>query len=529
MRGLWSAPELALVLLLSAGPAGAGQGDTVPAVDPGISAHTPTTFTSGSGFAAPQRGPVDPADYIVGPGDWFQLSLYGPVSRELSIVVGPEGTLFLPGIGMVPLAGATLVQARARIEKQVATQFRGVHVEVQLSNVRRMQVALAGQVKKPGPVEVPGYVRIADMLDSDLLLAGASTRNVIIERPGVSGGARFLRADLERARRIGTGVGNPFLLDNDVVRVPMATAFLTIEGAVANPARYEFVDGDSLSTIVALAGGALPSAIDDILLVRFRTATTVDTVRLSLADMRSGARNPMLHEGDHVFLYFQPQYHELHRAMVYGEIARPGPYPLEPGRTHMSALIAAAGGFLPDADLATLRVFRASSPAREPDPELDRLSRLSRNEMTASEYEVLRARLSARREDYRVSWDRLRQSLDLDLVIQDGDVVRVDRVMPSVRVDGEVRRPGVVQFTEGRGVDEYLRLAGGYSDRAARRQVRVTRAVTGQTILARDVSSVSPGDLIWVPERGDQSLFQQTQTTILVLAQIATVIIAIRR
>ena len=520
---------LASALLVSAAPARAGMGDPGQPVEPVNPGQPTATFTQAPGFSAPQRGPVDPSDYIVGPGDWFQLSLYGPVSRELTIVVGPEGTLFLPGIGMVPLAGQTLVQARARIERAVATQFRGVHVEVQLARVRRMQVALTGQVKKAGPVEVPGYVRIADMLDSDLLLAGASTRNVIIERPGGPGGSRFLRADLERARRIGTGMGNPFLLDNDVIRVPVATAFLTIEGAVANPGRYEFVDGDSLSTIVALAGGALPSANDDILLVRFMTATMVDTMRLSLAGMHSGSQNPLLREGDHVFLYYQPRYHELHRAMVFGQVARPGPYPLEPGRTHLSALLAAAGGFLPEADLATLRVFRASSLAKEPDAELDRLSRLSRNEMTASEYEVLRARLSARREDYRVSWDRVRQLPDLDLVLEDGDVVRVDRVMPSVRVDGEVRRPGVVQFTEGRSVDEYLRLAGGYSDRAARRQVRVTRAVTGQTILARDVSSVSPGDLIWVPERGDQSLWLQMQTTILVLAQIATVIIAIRR
>ena len=149
--------------------------------------------------------------------------------------------------------------------------------------------------------------------------------------------------------------------------------------------------------------------------------------------------------------------------------------------------------------------------------------------MTSSEYEVLRARLSARREDYRVSWDRLRVLPELDLVLEDGDVVRVDRVMPSVRVDGEVRRPGVIQFVEGRSVAEYLRLAGGTSDRAARRQVRVTRAVTGQTILAHDVSSISPGDLIWVPERGDASIWQQMQSTMLLLAQIATVIIAVRK
>lgn len=532
MKSARIAGGLAVLLALVAGVVRA---DVLPAAGmaglQGVASGAPggPAMSAGPGFSAPQRGPVDPSAYVVGPGDWFELSLYGPLSRELTIVVGPEGSVFLPGIGMISLVGYTLDQARTRIQAAVATQFRDVHVQVQLSRVRRMQVALTGNVKRPGPVEVPGYVRIADMLDPDLLMPNSSTRNVIIERPASNGEVRVIRADLERARRIGTGVGNPFLRDNDVVRVPVATGFLTIEGAVANPGRYEFVEGDSLSTLVALAGGALPSAIDDIVLVRFRNSTDVDTLRLSLATMMSNAMNPLLKEGDHVFVYFQPGFHELHRVSIFGEVGRPGPYKLEAGKTRLSDLVSACGGFLPDANLANIRVFRASSWGKEADPELDRLSRLSRNEMTASEYEVLRARLSARREDYRVSWDRVRQATDLDLVLEDNDVVRVDRVLPSVRIDGEVRRPGVVQFVEGRGVAEYLRLAGGYSDRAARRQVRVTRAVTGQTILARDVSSISPGDLIWVPERSDQSYWQPFQATVLVLAQIATVIIALRK
>ena len=39
----------------------------------------------------------------------------------------------------------------------------------------------------------------------------------------------------------------------------------------------------------------------------------------------------------------------------------------------------------------------------------------------------------------------------------------------------------------------------------------------------------TPGDLVWVPERGESTAWQNMQTTLLVLAQIATVIVAVRR
>ena len=53
--------------------------------------------------------------------------------------------------------------------------------------------------------------------------------------------------------------------------------------------------------------------------------------------------------------------------------------------------------------------------------------------------------------------------------------------------------------------------------------------MTGQTILAKDVASLEPGDLVWVPERGESTSWQNLQTTLLVLAQIATVLVAVRR
>jgi len=257
------------------------------------------------------------------------------------------------------------------------------------------------------------------------------------------------------------------------------------------------------------------------------TPTEPESLWFQLPDVHAGKTNPPLRDGDHVFIFFTSRFHALEEASVYGEVQNPGVYPLVAGQSRLSHVIRAAHGFLPRADLSTIRVFRGVRT--ETDSEFERLIKLSRTEMTDTEYEILRAKLAARREDYRVDWFRLEQSPELDLLLRDGDVVRVDPLFASVRVEGEVRRPGIVEFEPRRSVEAYIRLAGGYSNRAAGSKVRITRAVTGQSLRWKDVPEVAPGDLIWVPERADKTIWQHLGTLVTVTAQVATIIIAVRR
>jgi len=469
--------------------------------------------------------PVDPESYVVGPGDVFQLNLSGRVSRTQFLTVGPEGDLLIPGTGLVSLSGLTLNQARHKVLSSLAGDFRGVRIELQLSRVRLMRVYLTGDVKEPGATEIAATSRLSEALPATAVVEGASRRNVELRRRD---GAR-LTGDLDLFNRTGRYSLNPFLQDGDILHVPTAVEFIDIQGAVARPGRFELGPSDSLRTLVDLAGGPLPSArADRCLLVRWRTPAQAESMWFSLPDVYEGTTNPPLRDGDHAYVFFTSRFHVLEQAAIYGEVEHPGVYPLVTGQTRLSHLIRAAQGFLPRADLSTIRVYRAARET-EADPEFERLIRLSRAEMTDTEYEILRAKLAARREDYRVDWFRVEQSPELDLLLRGGDVVRVDPLIASVRVEGEVRRPGIVEFEPRRSVEAYIRLAGGLSDRAARSKVRVTRAITGQSLRAKDVPAVAPGDIIWVPERPDVTFWQHMQTLITVAAQVATVVIAVRR
>jgi polysaccharide biosynthesis/export protein len=471
-------------------------------------------------------GAVDAKIYRLGPGDALLLQLWGRVSRSIPIEVGPEGIVLVPGAGPLRVDGRTLADVREDVLRRLRGQFRGVSMDLRLARARVFRVYITGQVRAPGPTEANGTSRVGDVLMQGALLPESSRRRIEVLH---TDGTRDL-ADLELFLRTGDNSLNPWLRDGDVINVPTATEFVWAQGALAQPGKFEVGPSDSLRTILRLAGDPVPAAeASRVLLIRWRDPYTPESTWVELDDVYSRKTNYPVVDGERLYVYFVPQYHLQHEATILGEVHRPGVYPIVEGRTHLSYLVAAADRFLPSADLSAIRVHRKNPNTQEKDPELDRLLRLSRNELTGSEYEQLRTKLAGLREDYRVDWKRLQQDPEnLDLLLRDGDIVRVERLVNSIRVDGEVQRPGILAYAPGQRMADYIKQTGGFTDRAWRGKVRVTRAVTGQTFLARNVRTLNPGDFVWVPEKPDVTAWQQAKEVLTALATVATIVIAIR-
>jgi protein involved in polysaccharide export with SLBB domain len=473
-------------------------------------------------------GPVDPATYVVGPGDVIELHFVGALSQTIPVTVSPEGTGYVRAYGTVKLAGLTLEQARREIRRVIGADIhRGVQIDIELVRVRMLRVFPTGEVTAAGSTEVPATARLSDALDGGKLVAPTGSRRTIEVRHR-DGSVEV--ADLERYLRLGDTRANPLLRDDDVIHVPPSREFVDVEGAVAHVLHTDLRTDDSLHTLLELSGGAVTSARRDrALFIRWNSPTARESLWVGLDEIESRRFNPTLRDGDRLLVYYLPEYHRLESATILGEVTSPGVYPLQPGVTRLSDLVHLAGGFQPRADLSAIRVYRPNRAAADQDIELERLSRLSRNEMTNSEYDRLRTRLTQRRDDFRVDWNRLVREPAEDIVLVSGDVVRVDPTVAAVRVEGEVRRPGLVRYAPGTSLARYIADAGGYSARAAGGRTLVTRAVTGQTLPAREVSQIEPGDMIWVPERPDRTIWQNLGTLIAVSAQVATLIIAVRR
>lgn len=471
-------------------------------------------------------GAIDPTTYRLGPGDELELQIRGQVTRTYPLIVGPEGDLLLPQSGLVRVDGLTLESARRAIFNRLRRDYRDVSMELTLSRPRSFRVTVTGSVTSPGPLETVGAARVSDLLSTEMLRPNASRRRIEVRhRDGTTE-----RADLERLTRLGDTGRDPLLRDGDIVHVPIATEFIYSFGALASPGRFELAPDDSVTTLVRLSGGLLPSAAPaGALLLNWQSVNQVDSLRLSLQDLAGEPGSRRLSDGDRLYVYFVAEYRMQHEVTVLGEVMRPGNYPIRVGRTHLTEVMAAAGDFLATADLSAIRVHRRNDRAPDKDPELERLLRLSRGELTASEYEALRTKLASMREDYRVDWGKVLQSpASLDILLLDGDIIRVDRLVSTIRVDGEVRSPAILAYTRGLSVQEYVRQAGGFTGRAWQGKVRVTRAVTGQTLLANQVQALDPGDFIWVPEKPDVTAWQQAREILSALAQVAAIVIAIR-
>lgn len=535
-----------LATLVNVAGAQTGGGDI-----PGDLGSTPSTGTSPTGAARPGDrslsgtsvseelaqggslagvgrvslpGPIDPATYRIGPGDVLQLLLWGRVSRSMMLEVGPEGHILMPGAGTLQAAGMTLADLRRDVIERMKKEFRGVSMDLKLVRPRTFRVYVTGAVKGPGPLDVLGGQRVGDVLNANEILDTGSRRRIEVQH--TSGAIEY--ADLDLFLRTGDALANPMLVDGDILNIPVATDFVYAAGALAASGRFELGRKDSLMTLFRLAGDPVPAAdAERALLVRFTRPFQPESLWFGLADVYGHRFNPELREGDRLYVYYIPQYHLQHEVSILGEVARPGVYPVSEGRTHLSDLISAAGGFLPAADLSAIRVNRRP-PGTERDPEFDRLLRLSRNELTATEYEVLRTRLAAMREDFRVDWSRLMANKqELDLLLRNADIVRVERLVSSIRIEGEVRRPGILAFKPGLTVKDYVDQSGGFTNRAWTSRIRVTRSVTGQTLLAKNTPVLDPGDIIWIPEKPDSRLSQNFQTFLLFAAQVATIVLAV--
>lgn len=87
-----------------------------------------------------------------------------------------------------------------------------------------------------------------------------------------------------------------------------------------------------------------------------------------------------------------------------------------------------------------------------------------------------------------------------DLLLEDGDHLVVPPPPSSVAIMGSVRNPTAVMAQKGSSIDNYVALAGGFLPNADRRAVYLVKA-DGSSVSPDHVSAVEAGDAILVPPR----------------------------
>jgi len=210
-----------------------------------------------------------PSNYKIGPGDYFEVQLFGQENAGYSIMIGRNGMIQFPGIGPINVfeKGGSFQDLKNLIKEKVREQLgEGVQVSVSMGEVRLIKVFLAGEFNNPGIRLLSATSTIMEaLLQSGGLNEYGSLRNVTLKRKG----STDVVYDFYSLLLEGENPAVDSLLEGDVIFMPRVKNRVSIGGQVARPAIYELSDATKLKDIIELAGGFSSSAYpSDIQLVR---------------------------------------------------------------------------------------------------------------------------------------------------------------------------------------------------------------------------------------------------------------------
>jgi protein involved in polysaccharide export with SLBB domain len=422
----------------------------------------------------------------------------------------------------VRVAGEFLRDAKADVARSLESFYHDVEVSVSLVGLRTILVNVLGGVVNPGSYVGTALDPAGDLIaKAGGLAPGASARSITMTR----GNGSVRRVDLTRYENTGDVASNPPILDGDIIFVPHAVEFVDIAGAVANPDRYERVAGETVGSLIELAGGFTRGAVTDSVEVR----RFVDDLRTtsSLVDARSQAgAATRLGDGDQVYVREANEWRRATSVEVEGEVERPGPYGITEGEDRLSDVIRRAGGPTDEASLEDARLVRPI-PWGGPDAEFNRLKEMPVNEMSELEYDYFKTRVRDRSAVVADFVRALAGDESEDVLLLDGDRIVVPKVATTVEVIGQVVTPGEIDHEPGKRFTYYVRQAGGYGPAARRNRVRVIRGATGEWTYARRAGELAPGDVVWVPERAETDWWKFTREFASFLTSLATVYIVV--
>jgi protein involved in polysaccharide export with SLBB domain len=472
---------------------------------------------------------IDPASYLVGPGDRLSVNIWGAIHKGFDVPITPEATAIVPTVGEIPLLGLTLDRAKQVILTAIGRVYPGVPSSVTLVQVRTLKVAVAGAVKNPGMYEVTANVHASEAIDAAGWLPSSSRRRIYILR-----GNDTLQVDEQRFNQTGNEAFNPYLTEGDHIVVPearVAHGVFEISGTLNRPGVFEFVPGDRLQEAIELAYGfTIEADTTSLELVRFvgLDSTVVERVIDLSAPAPQGGRELALQADDRIFVRSQLEYRPKATVTVLGEVARPGRYPIQSGQTLLSELFVMCGGLTSRADLAGATLSRSRGFLLDTDTD-ERMRSIPVELQTDSEREWILAHSLSPAGQVSIDLVRLLETQDVayDLPLWDEDYVYVPRFLPQIKVIGRVTNPGLIPYEPNRGPDYYLERAGGYSWRADRRGTFVVKANTGSPLKKKKVKQLEAGDVIVVPTVRERQFWPILRDAMVVLGNVATLYLVV--
>lgn len=419
----------------------------------------------------------------------------------------------------------------------------------------------SNMVEIKGAVFRPGMYQVGDDINS--------VRTLIEHAEGLKEEAFTARAVMHRMKKDRTlevvpvdveGILSGKVADvpmqpNDVLFIPtkqemMEERTITIHGEVNYPGIYKYASNETLEDFVLQAGGLKNSAstvkVDVARRVTNPKALTNDSIiartyTFSLKDgfVIDGKPGFVLMPFDEVYVRKSPGFYKQQNITVDGEVMFSGTYTLSKKEQRLSDIIKAAGGINDRGYAAGATLVR-----RINESERKRLE--AAKKMALEQYETVAAEEAARtgqkmdltnserikkfqiEDTYSVGIE-LDKALanpgsDADIVLREGDRIVVPQYTGTVKINGEVMYPNTVGYVKGKKTSYYIDQAGGFSNKAKKRQSYIIY-MNGTVAKVAHNAKPMPGCEIVVPAKATTKMsIAETMTIGTSVASIATMI-----
>ncbi len=292
-------------------------GHALPIFGAGLFNAPPSTF------APVDNIPVTP-DYVLGPGDELRLQVWGQVTLRGNYVVDRTGSIDLPEVGTVHVAGLQFSQITDFLRAQLARVYRNFDLNVNLGQLRSIQVFIVGQARQPGSFTIGS---LSTLLNALFASGGptpqGSLRDIQVKRNGET----VTHFDLYDLLLHGDKSKDIRLEPGDVIFIPDAGLQVAVAGSVTTPSIYELSGEKTFNQVIALAGGLTSVAANSRARVErifHHTERSVIDIDLTTGD------NALVQDGDIVNVSSIVDRFQ-NAVTLRGNVVNPGRYVWRPG------------------------------------------------------------------------------------------------------------------------------------------------------------------------------------------------------
>lgn len=292
-------------------------GRVLPVYGADLFRNAPATFTPAS------RIPATP-EYIVGPGDQLLVRTWGQLTLNLELTVDRSGSVFIPHVGEVRVAGIRFDQLQGLIKDSIGRVYRNFDINVNLGQLRSIQVFVAGEALRPGSYTLSALsTLVTAVVASGGPAPSGSMRHVLVRR-GPTVIADFdlydfiLRGDKSRDVPLESG---------DVIDFLSVGAQVAVSGSVRRPAIYELRSAETLDNALQLAGGLSSMGDRTSVSVERSTQTPGQPVSRYATEVAldAGGRSTVLQDADLIRVRaVAPRFSQT--VTLRGNVASPGRY-----------------------------------------------------------------------------------------------------------------------------------------------------------------------------------------------------------